>query len=225
MSDDYVNQLTLNFLISKTQLAKLNKKMEEDTKNSLQTDKQIFREDIVDLFHKLLNNNIPSDLLHDVKDSFDHFIDKSIYYIKVHNDNNPVKQAQDAEVASLEVDDDDDDEFEVASLEVASLEDDDDADEFDDELDDDEVAELEDELEAEYVAELDDKSLVTSLVTSLDDVSREIISVRKKTNKQNMKTNGVEDIQKLPLDWFQSVRQGYKMTQILPRKKELVIPS
>lgn len=219
MSDDYVNQLTLNFLISKTQLAKLNKKMEEDTKNSLQTDKQIFREDIVDLFHKLLNNNIPSDLLHDVKDSFDHFIDKSIYYIKVHNDNNPVKQAQDAEVASLEVDDDDDDEFEVASLEV-------DDDELDAEFDnDEEVAELEDELEAEYVAELDDKSLVTSLVTSLDDVSREIISVRKKTNKQNMKTNGVEDIQKLPLDWFQSVRQGYKMTQILPRKKELVIPS
>ena len=219
MSDDYVNQLTLNFLISKTQLAKLNKKMEEDTKNSLQTDKQIFREDIVDLFHKLLNNNIPSDLLHDVKDSFDHFIDKSIYYIKVHNDNNPVKQAQDAEVASLEVDDDDDDEFEVASLEV-------DDDELDAEFDnDEEVAELEDELEAEYVAELDDKSLVTSLVTSLDDVSREIISVRKKTKKQNMKTNGVEDIQKLPLDWFQSVRQGYKMTQILPRKKELVIPS
>ena len=213
MSDDYVNQLTLNFLISKTQLAKLNKKMEEDTKNSLQTDKQIFREDIVDLFHKLLNNNIPSDLLHDVKDSFDHFIDKSIYYIKVHNDNNPVKQAQDADVASLEVDDDDDDdddEFEVASLEV-------DDDELDADDNDDDVAELEDELDDE-VAELDE-------VTSLDDVSREIISVRKKTNKQNMKTNGVEDIQKLPLDWFQSVRQGYKMTQILPRKKELVIPS
>jgi hypothetical protein len=217
MSDDYVNQLTLNFLISKTQLAKLNKKIEEDTKNSLQTDKQIFREDIVDLFHKLLNNNIPSDLLHDVKDSFDHFIDKSIYYIKVHNDNNQ-KNTQDAEVASLEVEEDD--ELEVASLEDASLED-------DDELDaDDEVASLEDDVELEEdddeVAELDDaeledKSLVTSLVTSLDDVSREIISVRKKTKKQNMKTNGVEDIQKLPLDWFQSVRQGYKMTQILPR--------
>jgi len=202
MSDDYVNQLTLNFLISKTQLAKLNKKIEEDTKNSLQTDKQIFREDIVDLFHKLLNNNIPSDLLHDVKDSFDHFIDKSIYYIKVHNDNNQ-KNTQDAEVASL----DEDAEFDELDDDVASLDEDAEFDELEEDADED----------ADEVAELED-------IAELDDVSREIISVRKKTRKQNMKTNGVEDIQKLPLDWFQSVRQGYKMTQILPRKKELVIP-
>ena len=85
MSEDYVNQLTLNFLMSKTQLAKLNKKISKDTSDNLKSDKAIFREDIKTLFNKLFDNDIPSDLLGDVKDCFDHFIDKSIYYIKLHN--------------------------------------------------------------------------------------------------------------------------------------------
>ena len=88
MSDDYVNQLTLNFLISKTQLAKLNKKISQDSKSVLHEDKERFRKDIVQLFNKLLENEATSDLLQDVRDSFDHFIDKSIYYLKVREDNN-----------------------------------------------------------------------------------------------------------------------------------------
>ena len=44
-------------------------------------------------------------------------------------------------------------------------------------------------------------------------------------NKYKKSTNsiGVEDIQKLPLDWFQNVRQDYKKNKIIPRKKEIVI--
>ena len=34
--------------------------------------------------------------------------------------------------------------------------------------------------------------------------------------------NKIEDIQKLPLDWFQNVRQSYKTNKIIPRKREIV---
>jgi len=33
-------------------------------------------------------------------------------------------------------------------------------------------------------------------------------------------SKGVDDIQKLPLDWFQNIRQNYKKNQIIPMKKE-----
>ena len=36
-------------------------------------------------------------------------------------------------------------------------------------------------------------------------------------------SNGVEDIHKLPLDWFNTTRQNYKINQIIPRKKEIII--
>jgi hypothetical protein len=35
-------------------------------------------------------------------------------------------------------------------------------------------------------------------------------------------SNGVEDIHKLPLDWFNTTRQNYKQNQIIPRKKEII---
>ena len=49
--------------------------------------------------------------------------------------------------------------------------------------------------------------------------------VKKLNTKYSKKTvsNGVEDIHKLPLDWFNSTRQNYKINQIIPRKKEIII--
>ena len=44
-----------------------------------------------------------------------------------------------------------------------------------------------------------------------------------KYSKKNKASNGVEDIHKLPVDWFNSTRQNYKINQIIPRKKEIVI--
>ena len=35
-------------------------------------------------------------------------------------------------------------------------------------------------------------------------------------------SHGVDDIQKLPLDWFNTTRQNYKINQIIPRKKEII---
>jgi hypothetical protein len=83
-SNDYINQVTLNFLISKTQLQKLNKKMNNEIKNEpIVYDKPR----ILELFNKLLNNERPDDLLEDVRLCFDAFIEKSIYYIDIHDKN------------------------------------------------------------------------------------------------------------------------------------------
>jgi len=59
-------------------------------------------------------------------------------------------------------------------------------------------------------------------VVNLDNHS---VKVNKKSKQKGLNTsNGVDDIHKLPVDWFHNVRQNYKITQILPRKKELYIP-
>ena len=78
MSDDLVNQLTLNFLISKTQLQKLNKKVKENSDQIKVKEIQIYRKRIITLFNNLLDYQPPDDLLFEVKLAFDTFIDKSI---------------------------------------------------------------------------------------------------------------------------------------------------
>ena len=88
MSDDIVNQLTLNFLINKSKLHKLNKKIKDDQAENRRTDKEIYGKRLHQLFEQLLDNNIPSDLLCDVKSGFDYFVDKSIYYFKTQDQNN-----------------------------------------------------------------------------------------------------------------------------------------
>jgi hypothetical protein len=86
MSDDnFINQLTLNCLINKHQLSKLYKKMKEETDESRNKEIKTWQPRIVNLFNVLLENNEPNDLMLDVKQSFDAFVDKSIYYLKNHD--------------------------------------------------------------------------------------------------------------------------------------------
>ena len=183
MSEDYVNQLTLNFLISKSQLEKLNKKRNNDKQTGLQIDKTKFREPILELFNRLFDDDAPTDLLHDVRDSFDLFITKSIYYLKI--------REQDT-VKDVELDDEE-------------LEQEDEADEQDD---------VPVELDEDFVEDLDD-----------EDLEPVVTKVYKKQPPKTKLTPGSESIQKLPLDWFNNTRQNYKMTQILPRKKEIILNS
>jgi hypothetical protein len=85
MSDDLVNQLTLNFLISKQQLQKLNKKTKETAEQQKYKEIQEYSDRIKLLFNDLLVCQPPEDLLFDVKIAFDNYIDKSIYYLKAHD--------------------------------------------------------------------------------------------------------------------------------------------
>lgn len=82
MSDDFVNKLTLNCLISKTQLYKLNKRLKENSDNKKLVEMQEYGPRIEELFKLMLQNNAPENILLDVKYTFDAFVEKSIYYFK-----------------------------------------------------------------------------------------------------------------------------------------------
>ena len=166
--NEYINQITLNFLISKTQLNKLNKLKQKEFDLKPTYDKA----QITDLFNKLLNENSPDDLLEDVKTCFDAFIEKSIYYLEIHDKNTDIQNERNDQIYEDEEEEDEEDE---------------------------EEEEDEDEEEDE------------------EDPSVKVFSKYAKNNR----SNGVEDIQKLPLDWFNTTRQNYKINQIIPRKKEI----
>jgi hypothetical protein len=191
--NEYVNQLTLSFLISKNQLQKLNKLKQKQHEEPIYN-----KERVNDLFTQLLNNERPDDLLEDVKTCFDAFIEKSIYYLEIHDKNLLIQSSRCKEQVEVEDDlDKDDDELEY--------ENEDKDDDENEDKDDDENEDKDDENE-----DKDDEN---------EKVLEEPIACAKKHNK----SKGVDDIQKLPLGWFDSTRQKYKINQILPRKKEISI--
>ena len=186
MSDDLVNQITLNFLISKQQLQKLNKRIKQKEDDTLKSDKEIYKDKINELFLKFMDDEFPDDLLQDVRHSFTGFVEKSIYYLKL----------QERDRISIEVEDDKEDE---------------DADEEDKEDDEDEDDEDKEEDEDEDIKDIK------------DEVNKPH-KVFKKTNKV-VHSEGVDDIQHLPLDWFTKVRCNYKQTQIIQERKDIVAKS
>lgn len=225
MSDDLVNQLTLNFLISKHQLQKLNKKVKETSDQTKTREIKEYNERIKILFDSLLVNNPPDDLLCDVKNSFDTFIDKSIYYFKAHDNTIALENERNNDV----IHDDIDYEKEEREIEKGNYtettanyyEDEDDDEEYDEE--DDEDAEEEDDDDSNSSEEANDGSYESEVNQTNNKISKIVnhnpIIVERKYHKKN-NSNGVDDIQKLPLNWFENVRQTYKSNQIIPRKKE-----
>jgi hypothetical protein len=191
----YVNELTLNFLISKTQLNKLNKLKQKDVDSKPTYDK----DRIHDLFKQLLNNNKPDDLLEDVKVCFDAFIEKSIYYLEIHDKNESIQNERTGEVADEDV---------LAKAVEEDIN-------YDKEYDDDDE-------EDDFNDDEDDDAVVAHAVVA-DAVESVIVKkINTKYSKKNI-SNGVDDIHKLPLDWFNTTRQNYKQNQIIPRKKEIII--
>lgn len=184
MSDDLVNQLTLNFLINKQQLQKLNKKPKEYDKS---VEIQTYEPRIKKLFSDLLVSHPPDDLLFDVKNTFDIFIEKSIYYLKTHDENERIEIERNMHTSDQLIKEDIDYEREERDIEKGNYE---------------EISECEKSKEDEDEDE---------------DEEDEPIIVH---GKNKIPTNGVEDMQKLPLNWFENVRQTYKKNQIIPRKKE-----
>ena len=196
MSDDLVNQITLNFLISKSQLHKLNNKIKQKEQDTMKSDKEIYKEQINELFTKCLNDEFPNDLLQDVRNSFTYFIEKSVYYLKLKANRSNEEELSDNEeeltVASLEELSDNEEELTVASLEDLS----------------------DNEAEAESLEDLSDNEEEESLEVKPQ-------RVYKKTTKPSH-SEGVDDINKLPLDWFTKVKyQNLKQNQNLIEKKNI----
>jgi hypothetical protein len=195
MSDDLVNQLTLNFLISKNQLQKLNKRLKDDTEQHRKTDKEIYGDRIKELFSDLLVNKIPSDLLIDVKTSFDCFVDKCVYYFKVHDNNEVLEQER---KSNIEIHDDIDYEREERSIELGNYK------------------------ERESTQSDSDSNDTKQEQISFNHSSQE--EPRSNEPKRyHKKPQSVTETQRLPLDWFQSVRQNYKQNHIIPRTKDVII--
>jgi hypothetical protein len=191
MSDDLVNQITLNYLISKTQLQKLNNKIKQKEQDTMKSDKEIYKEQISELFTKCLNDDFPNNLLQEVRNSFTYFIEKSVYYLKLKEN----RSNEDESMAEEET---------VASLEDESA--------GDEELDEEEEEEEEEEEDEES---LEDKNLEAEEVKPQ--------RVYKKTTKPSH-SEGVDDINKLPLDWFTKVKyqsQSQNQNQNLKEKKNI----
>ena len=209
MSDDLVNQITLNFLISKQQLQKLNKKTKENTEEMKLKEIKIYKERVKTLFNDLLDNNPPDDLLYYVKSTFDSFLDKSIYYFKAHDNSDCLEQER-----CEDIHDDIDYEKEEREIENGNyteqyIKDDE---ENENEEDDEENEENDEENENEENENEEDEDKIDTTITN------NAIIVKSKYNKPS-KSMGVDDIQQIPLNWFQNVRQNYTKNQIIPRKK------
>ena len=212
MSEDLVNQLTLSFLISKKQLQKLNKRLKETTETTRMTDKELYNERIIKLFNDLLVDNPPTNLLQEVKTGFDFFLDKCIYYFKA-SDNNELLEKERTNINDEHshdiIHDDIDYDKEERDIENGNYK----------EHSEEEDAEEEEEEEDAEEEEEDEQDIK-------DDVKKEHIHqptvIVKTKHKKPTNSVGVDDIQKLPLDWFQNVRQSYKKNNIIPRKKEIV---
>lgn len=81
-SEDIVNQITLNCLISKSQLMKINnskikKNLEIERNKNIKEN----HTELLQLFENLVNEKYPENLFDDVKNSYIHFIDKSLIYL------------------------------------------------------------------------------------------------------------------------------------------------
>ena len=214
MSDDLVNQLTLNFLISKNQLHKLNKKVKENSDQIKVKEIQKYRKRIITLFHNLLDSQPPDDLLFEVKLACDTFIDKSIYYFKAHDNSTQLENERlNTDIIHDDIDfekEDNDKDPEGTKEEKEDFE------ERDEEgYEDDEADEEEDEEDKQGDGEGYEEAQKSTY-------NNNNIIVKNKYTKPSHSI-GVDDIQKLPLNWFQNVRQNYKQNNIIPRKKEVTI--
>jgi hypothetical protein len=216
MSEDFVNQLTLNFLISKHQLQKLNKKVKENADTSRKTDKELYGQRITKLFNDLLVNEPPDTLLQDVQIGFDLFMDKCIYYFKAVDNNDLFEKARTDDYPSDNIIHDDIDyEKEGNSIERGNYKE---KGPEDGEEEEDGDSEEDSEEDRGFPVKEEDSEEDRCVKPVKDGGIRGLPVVKHKLYKKNTSV-GVDDIQKLPLDWFQNVKENYKKNQIIPRKK------
>ena len=205
MSDDLVNQITLNYLISKSQLQKLNNKIKQKEQDAMKTDKEIYKEQINELFTKCLNDEFPDDLLQDVRNSFTYFIEKSVYYLKI-KANQSNENAEETVISEAE------------SLEAAEEEDEDE----DAEEEEEEAEEEEESLEADEEEEEEEEAEEEE--AEEEEAEEEILEKTQRVFKKSSKpvhSEGVEDINKLPLDWFTKVKYNQNQIKKLKEKKNI----
>jgi hypothetical protein len=176
----------------------LNNKIKQKEQDAMKSDKEIYKEQINELFTKCLNDEFPDDLLQDVRNSFTYFIEKSVYYLKIKaNQSN-----EDIEAEDLEEDISAAEDLEEEDIEAESLE--------------------EEDIEAES---LEDADISAAESLEEEDISAaESLEKPKQVFKKSSKpvhSEGVEDINKLPLDWFTKVKYSQNQIKKLKEKKNI----
>jgi len=212
MSDDLVNQLTLNFLISKQQLQKLNNKTKETAEQQKYKEIQEYSNRIKLLFNNLLVCQPPKDLLFDVKIAFDNFIDKSIYYLKAHDNTEHLEKERTEEIHS-------DIDFEKEERDIVNRNY---KENFDEDVHESYNEENSKKAESEEAESEEAESEEAESEEDIEPIIHQSIIVKSKYYKPTT-SEGLGCLQKLPIDWFQNVRQNYKKNKIIPRKKEPTI--
>lgn len=214
MSDDFVNQITLNYLISSQQLNKLNKKIKQKEEDKLKSDKEIYKDQINELFTKCLNDEFPDNILQEVKHSFAYFVEKSIYYLKIKADNLANNKECSAECSA-------NDELEEEAASEAEEEEEEDEAQKDEEADEEEEGYKDDDEDDGY-GEESAQAIEESDEDEIEEKKPQ--KVFKKASKP-IHSEGVDNIQNLPLDWFTKVRCNYKQNKIISGKKDDMLNS
>ena len=83
MSSNLVNEITLEYLMSKEQHAKFMNKKKEGLSSGERKDKKFYRKRILNLSRDLLLNQVPDKMLGDVGAAFDHYVKTCINYFKI----------------------------------------------------------------------------------------------------------------------------------------------
>jgi hypothetical protein len=216
MSNDLVDQFTLDCLVSRPQLQKLNQRLKETKDKTKLNEIEKWKDRIENLFKDLLVNNPPDDILFEVKSAFDNFIDKSIYYFKAHDNCINLEKEREDYIIKDDIDYDKEERMiEQGNYVEQSFE----ADYKADYKSDNEAIE---DADNEAIEEADDEAIEEDDDEAIEENTTNICSpviVKKKIYKKNY-SKGVEDIHNLPFNWFQNVRDKYKQNKIIPRKKE-----
>jgi hypothetical protein len=97
MSNNLVNELSLEYLMSKGQYERyLNKQTDKtDKTNTNRKDKKFYRKRILNLSRDLILNQAPDNLLVDVKYAFDNYVKTCIHYFKAIDETDIIQEDYD----------------------------------------------------------------------------------------------------------------------------------
>jgi hypothetical protein len=95
MSANIVNEITLEYLMSREQHAKFMNKKKEGLSSGERKDKKFYRKRILNLSRDLLLNQVPDKMLGDVKAAFDNYVKTCINYFKILDETDIIQEDYD----------------------------------------------------------------------------------------------------------------------------------
>jgi len=104
MSEDFVNQITLDCLLNKELYHNQIKNKKSKSKQINKEERNFYRKRIFNLFKEMINNNSPQELPQDVKYAYDNFIESTIHYFKT-IDNNDIIQSEYKDITNVSLQD------------------------------------------------------------------------------------------------------------------------